>query len=72
MEPLGGDRRTGVALISAFAAREVFVSALAVVFRVPEEDENSASLLGRTQQAQAKDGTPLFTAASIWGSSSSL
>ncbi len=67
MEPLGGDWRTGVALISAFAAREVFVSALAVVFRVPEEDENSASLLGRMQQAQAKDGTPLFTVASIWG-----
>jgi ferrous iron transport protein B len=67
MEPMGGDWRTGVALISAFAAREVFVSALAVVFHAPEADEDSASLLGRMQQAKARDGTPLFNTASIWG-----
>lgn len=67
MEPMGGDWRTGVALISAFAAREVFVSALAVVFHVPEEDEASGSLLGRMQQAKARDGSPLFTTASIVG-----
>lgn len=70
MEPMGGDWRTGVALLSAFAAREVFVSALAVVLNLtPEnaEDPTSPTLLGHMQSAVKADGSPLFTPASVLG-----
>ncbi len=68
-EPMGGDWRTGVGLLSAFAAREVFVSSLAVMFNVTADDETSLqnSLLASMQQAKAPDGLPLFTIASISG-----
>jgi ferrous iron transport protein B len=69
MEPMGGDWRTGTALISAFAAREVFVSALVIVLNVGEESESSirSSLLGAMRTATHPDGTPLFTTSSVIG-----
>jgi ferrous iron transport protein B len=39
-EPMGLDWRGGVALISGFAAREVFVGSLALVYRVQETDDD--------------------------------
>lgn len=68
-EPMGGDWRTGVGLISAFAAREVFVSSLAVIFHVTEEDEDSmqAGLLNKMREATAPSGYPLFTVATVLG-----
>ena len=66
--PMGGDWRTGVGLMSAFAAREVFVSSLAVVFQVAEEGESMQStLLNKMHDAKAPDGLPLFTIASVAG-----
>ncbi len=67
--PMGGDWRTGVGLISAFAAREVFVSSLAVVFQVTDDDEESMqqTLLSKMHDAKAPDGLPLFTLASVLG-----
>jgi ferrous iron transport protein B len=41
LRPMGVDWRVGVGLISAFAAREVFVSTMAIVFHVAE-DPNAA------------------------------
>ncbi len=68
-EPMGGDWRTGVGLISAFAAREVFVSSLAVLMQVTDEDEDSlqASLIEKMRDAKAPNGMPLFTTASVVG-----
>lgn len=68
-KPMGGDWRTGVGLISAFAAREVFVSSLAVVMQVASDDEATLqdSLITRMQEAKAPDGYPLFTVASVIG-----
>lgn len=69
-EPMGGDWRTGIGLISAFAAREVFVSSLAVVFQIADtEDEMSLqdTLLAKMRAAKAPDGYPLFTFASVLG-----
>jgi ferrous iron transport protein B len=68
-EPMGGDWRTGVGLMSAFAARETFVSSLAVVFQVASDDDASlqGSLLQKMQDAKAPDGYPLFTLASVIG-----
>ena len=69
LEPMGVDWRVGVGLISAFAAREVFVSTLAVVFHITEGDEESmqASLLQQMREASFPDGTPIFTVASVIG-----
>jgi ferrous iron transport protein B len=69
LEPMGVDWRVGVGLISAFAAREVFVSTLAVVFHITEENEDSlqASLLQQMRQATFPDGTAIFTVASVVG-----
>jgi ferrous iron transport protein B len=41
LKPMGVDWRVGVGLISAFAAREVFVSTMASVFHVEGSDEQS-------------------------------
>lgn len=69
MQPMGGDWRTGVALISAFAAREVFVASLGLVLQVSESDEEGReiSLLEAMRSAKREDGSPLFTAASAVG-----
>lgn len=66
-EPMGGDWRTGVGLISAFAAREVFVSSLAVVMQIASDDEATIqeSLITKMQEAKAPNGYPLFTVASV-------
>jgi ferrous iron transport protein B len=62
IEPLGFDWKIGVGLIGAFAAREVFVSTMGVVYGVGGEvDEESASLREKIQSEQRSDGTPLYT-----------
>lgn len=69
-EPMGGDWRTGVGLISAFAAREVFVASLAVVFQIAEDGDDAslqATLLEKMHEAKAPNGYPLFTVASVLG-----
>lgn len=67
--PMGGDWRTGVGLMSAFAARETFVSSLALVFQVASDDDATLkdSLLAKMQEAKAPNGYPLFTLASVLG-----
>ncbi|MCI0449283.1 MAG: ferrous iron transport protein B [Chlorobi bacterium] len=69
LKPLGWDWRVGVSLISAFAAREVFVSAMAITFNITEDSDNSdnlqKSILTSMRNAKSTDGTqPLFTTAS--------
>lgn len=61
IEPLGFNWEIGIGLISSFAAREVFVSAMSVVFNVEEDEENTAPLLDALHAATWADGRPLFT-----------
>lgn len=67
--PMGADWRVGVGLISAFAARETFVSSLAVTFQVATDNEETLkdSLLEKMKEAKAPNGYPLFTIASVMG-----
>jgi ferrous iron transport protein B len=69
MIPLGMDWRIGVSLISAFAAREVFVSSLALTFKVTSEtDEEQSTLLKSLRTAKIEStGEQLFTAATSLG-----
>ncbi|MFT5471311.1 MAG: ferrous iron transport protein B [Verrucomicrobiales bacterium] len=63
IEPLGYDWKIGVGLVASFAAREVFVSAMAVTYSVESEDddETSRQLLGKFREAKRPDGTKVFT-----------
>ncbi len=68
MEPMGLDWRAGVAMISGFAAREVFPGALAIMFHIGEGDEAGMDAqLSMMRTAAFPDGTPLFTLASSLG-----
>ncbi len=61
LAPLGFDWRIGVGILGAFAAREVFVSTLGIVFDVADADEGSAPLRVALREARRADGTPLLT-----------
>ncbi len=64
VRPLGFDGRMGTAILTSFAAREVFVSSMAILYRVEEtdDDEQTRNVL-RDQLAASKwpDGRPIFT-----------
>jgi ferrous iron transport protein B len=62
IEPLGFDWKIGVGLIGAFAAREVFVSTMGVVYGVGDEaDEQSATLRQKIRAETHADGRPVYT-----------
>lgn len=68
--PMGLDWRGGVALICGFAAREVFVGSLALMYRIEEEDEEglTGKLLATMGEARFEDtGEKVFTVASVIG-----
>ena len=64
---MGLDWRVGAALIAAFAAREVFVSALVLVFSITiaTEETLTHSLLETMKNATHLDGSLVFTTASV-------
>ncbi|MDF1702044.1 MAG: ferrous iron transport protein B [Planctomycetota bacterium] len=61
IEPLGYDWKTGVGLIASFAAREVMVSTLGIVYSVGEADEESVPLRERMKADKRPDGSPVHT-----------
>jgi ferrous iron transport protein B len=68
MSPLGMDWRVGVSLITAFAAREVFVSSLALIFKVTDESNLQSSILKAMKDAKNEEtGKKLFTTSTIVG-----
>ena len=60
--PLGFDWKLSVGVISSFAAREVIVSTLAVLFGIGEDgaEESENSLYGALRSSERPDGRPLF------------
>ncbi len=59
--PLGFDWQIGVGLIGAFAAREVFVSTMGLIYGVGEADEKSNLLRAAIKAQRRSDGQPLYT-----------
>ncbi len=47
IEPLGYDWKIGIALISSFAAREVFVGTLATIYSVESDDDDTSTIKER-------------------------
>ena len=64
IRPLGYDWKIGIALITSFAAREVFVGTMATLYSVGENaDENSETLRSKMHAAKRADGSPVYTTA---------
>ena len=64
IRPLGYDWKIGIALITSFAAREVFVGTMATLYSVGNNaDENSETLRNKMSAAKRADGTPVYTTA---------
>lgn len=61
IQPLGFDWQIGIGLITSFAAREVFVSTMGVVFNAESSDEDTTPLRQAMRRASWPDGSPLFT-----------
>jgi len=62
LRPLGWDWQVGVGILGAFAAREVFVSTLGVVYGLGGEvDEETPQLRQKLKEARHADGSPVFT-----------
>jgi ferrous iron transport protein B len=61
LAPLGFDWRIGVGIMGAFAAREVFVSTLGIVFDIERADETNEPLRSALKGASWPDGRPLMT-----------
>ncbi len=60
--PLGFDWKIGIGLIGSFAAREVFVATMGLVYGVGEEaDEGSATLRERIRSQTHADGRPVYS-----------
>jgi ferrous iron transport protein B len=61
IKPLGYDWKIGVGLIGSFAAREVFVSTMGIVYSVGDDDENTDPLAAAMLADVRPDGTKVWT-----------
>ena len=62
IEPLGFDWKIGIALITSFAAREVFVGTMATLYSVGEENE-TITLREKMNAAVRPDGSKVYNVA---------
>jgi ferrous iron transport protein B len=61
IEPLGFDWKIGIGIVGAFAAREVFVSTLGLVYGLGEVGDDDAPLRDRMRAEMRADGRPVYT-----------
>ena len=62
--PLGFDWKIGIGIVSSFAAREVFVSTMSLVYNVGKGDDSDQAGLTLAQtlrEERRADGTPVYT-----------
>ncbi|WP_258105593.1 ferrous iron transport protein B [Marinoscillum sp. MHG1-6] len=65
IRPLGYNWQIGIALITSFAAREVFVGSMATIYSVGEDFEEDVSLINRMKsEINPTTGSPVYTLAS--------
>ena len=63
IRPLGYDWKIGIALITSFAAREVFVGTMATLYSVGDDSENNNTLREKMSAAVRSDGTKVYNLA---------
>ena len=61
--PLGYDWKIGIALITSFAAREVFVGTMATLYSVGDNDNDNSTLRQKMNAAVRADGTKVYNVA---------
>lgn len=61
--PLGYDWKIGIALLSSFAAREVFVGSLATIYAVGDEDQNQKRLIEKLKVERNSEGRLIYNLA---------
>ena len=61
IKPLGYDWKIGIALVTSFAAREVFVGTMATLYSVGETDDETQTLTEKMEQATWPDGRKVYT-----------
>lgn len=61
LEPIGQDWRIGIGLIGSFAAREVLVSTLGLVYGIENADEDDAPLREVIRDAKDEAGAPRYS-----------
>ncbi len=64
IRPLGYDWKIGIALITSFAAREVFVGTMATLYSVGNDEDTDVTLRAKMHAAKLPDGSPVYTLAS--------
>ncbi|MFM2267388.1 MAG: ferrous iron transport protein [Bacteroidota bacterium] len=64
IEPLGFDWKIGIALVSSFAAREVFVGTMTTIYSIGQSDDDS-TLRERLKNEKRPDGTPRYSFAMV-------
>lgn len=60
IKPLGYDWKIGIGLVASFAAREVFVSTMSIIYSV-EEGEEMEPLRDSLRSEVRPDGSPMYT-----------
>lgn len=63
IQPLGFDWKIGIALITSFAAREVFVGTMATLYSVEEGENDRQTLREKMAAAKRPDGSTVYTLA---------
>ncbi len=63
IKPLGYDWKIGIALITSFAAREVFVGTMATLYSVDSDGADEQTLRQKMHAAVKADGTKVYTLA---------
>ena len=63
IKPLGYDWKIGVALLSSFAAREVFVGSLATIYAVGDDADNQKRLIQKLREEKNEQGESIYNLA---------
>ncbi len=65
IKPLGYDWKIGIALVTSFAAREVFVGTIATIYSVGNPDDEKTLSAVLASQKRASDNKPLYSIATV-------
>lgn len=64
--PIGFDWKIGIALITSFAAREVFVGTMSTIYSVGSDNEDTATIRDKMLAEKNEVGEPRYTLATGW------
>jgi ferrous iron transport protein B len=65
IEPLGYNWKIGIALLTSFAAREVFVGTMSTIYSI-EDEENFEQIRAKMQKDRKPNGEPVYSLAVVF------